>query len=371
MTINQDRLIEIFFELIAISATSKKEKPVADYIQKFLKHLNIDTVEDQTGKIIQGNTGNLIAKIIENGELKPAEFSLAAHMDTVKPTTGIRPQIRNGIISSDGSTILGADNRAGIALILYLVENLKQHQLAHFPFEIIFTVGEETGLYGSSNLDLNLAESRVAYILDSSADPGYFVYAAPGATDFEIEFQGKASHAAVNPEQGINALSMAGELIQNFTVGKIDEHTTINLGRISGGEANNVVPPMVNISGEIRSFYQENIDKYHKELETLLKRIEKKYKGRCILRSEHAFPGFVLDRNSDPIHRLSECMKAVGLDPRPIRYHGGSDANVLNNRGIVGIDLGIGAKNPHANDEYIKIQDMLQIEKLIQHLVLK
>jgi len=367
---DQDRLIEIFFDLVAISAISKEEKPVAEYIQQFLHRLDIEVTEDHTGPKINGTSGNIIAKITQNGQPKTPGFAFAAHMDTVKPTLGIQPRIKDGTIFSDGKTILGADNRAGIAMILYLTENLKKKRQHHLPFEIIFTVGEETGLYGSTNLDLKLVHSRIAYILDSSADPGYFVYAAPGATDFEIEFLGKASHAAVNPEKGINALSMAADLIQNFKVGKIDPHTTINLGKISGGEANNVIPSRIVLSGEIRSFYQENIDKYHAALVSQLQCIQTKFNGKCHLKSESAFPGFVLDRESEAIRRLSECMKTVGLEPHPIRYHGGSDANVLNERGIVAIDMGIGAKNPHGFDEYIKIQHMIDIVRLIHHMVL-
>jgi tripeptide aminopeptidase len=369
MEIDQRRLIDIFFDLIAIEAVSKKEKPVATYIKNFLSHLNITSQEDGTGKKINGSSGNIIAKICSGSTNGSIPISFAAHMDTVKSTNGIKPQINNGVITSDGSTILGADNRAGIAMILYLVESLKNQNTPHVPFEIIFTVGEETGLYGSTNLDLDLVESRVCYILDSSADPGYLVYAAPGATDFEIEFHGKASHAAVNPTQGINALSMAGYLLQHYSVGQIDEDTTINFGKIKGGEANNVVPPHVHLTGEIRSFYKEKVEKHYNDLQIHLEAIESMFGGKCELRSEVAFPGFVLDVNDESIQRLISCMQAVGLEPRPIRYHGGSDANVLNSRGILSVDLGIGAKNPHSTEEYIKIADMNSIERLIHHLV--
>jgi tripeptide aminopeptidase len=370
ITIDQNRLIDIFIDLVAIDATSKKEKPVADYIKTFLAQLDVGAVEDDTGKKIDGTTGNIIAKIRPADSDDPITISFAAHMDTVKSTRGIKPLINNGTITSDGNTILGADNRAGIAMILYLVDNLKRNKIPHIPFEILFTVGEETGLYGSTHLDMKLVESRVCYILDSSADPGYLVYAAPGATDFEIEFHGKASHAAVNPRQGINALSMAAFLIHQFQVGQIDDDTTINFGKIHGGEANNVVPPQVKLTGEIRSFSKEKIEQHYKDLQIQLDAVESMFGGKCQLSSEVAFPGFVLDVDSEAIQKLINCMKAVGLEPRPIRYHGGSDANVLNSRGIAAIDLGIGAKNPHSTEEYIKIEDLLKIGRLIHHLVM-
>ncbi len=368
MNVDTQRLIHIFYDLISISAVAKSEKPVADYIRRFLAELDIPVNEDGAGKKVGGNTGNIIAKI-HHSEADPVRFAFASHMDTVKPTNGIKPSLRDGRIVTDGNTILGADNRAGIAMILYTIENLKKMSIAHSPFEIFFTIGEETGLYGSTHLDLALLESRQAYILDSSADPGYFVFAAPGAIDFEVELQGKASHAAVNPEQGINAFSMAGDLIRNYPVGRVDEHTTINFGRIMGGEANNVVPPSVSISGEIRSFFPEKIDHHYDRLNFHLSEIRNKFAGDFSLQRQESFPGFVLELDIEPVQRLCAAYKKGQIQPNPIRYYGGSDANVLNNRGIAAIDLGIGAKNPHSVDEYIEVRNMEAIVRLLYHLV--
>ena len=368
MNIDQDRLLQIFFELVAIDAISGEEKPVANYLSNYLKKLHIPVVEDQAGKKAGGNCGNLIAKVKSNNADTPSQFCLTAHMDTVKSTAGIKPRIRDGKIFSDGRTILGADNRAGIALILYLVESLRQKK-SHLPFEVVFTIGEETGLFGSTHLDLALLESRVAYILDSSADPGSFVYAAPAAIDLTIDFIGKASHAAVNPQAGINAISMAAHLIQNFEVGKINTDTTINFGKISGGEANNVIPARVTMTGEIRSFLPKQIEDSFQELVKQLKRTENMFSGKCTIKREESFPGFVLDQKSEPIGRLISCFQTIGLEPLPLRYQGASDANILNNRGMTAIDLGIGAKNPHANDEYISIRDLLTMQKFLQKLV--
>lgn len=369
MYICTDRLLEIFLDLVKINAISKQEKPVADYIQNFLREKNIISREDGTGEIIGGNSGNIISKIYYKEQFDPIQFSFVTHMDTVKPTKGISPQIEAERIKTDGKTILGADNRAGIAIILYLVENLKRNNIPHRPFEIIFTVGEETGLYGSANLDLNLIESRTAYILDSSADPGYFVYTAPGAIDFKIDFIGKPSHAAVNPEQGVNALKMACDLIYHFHIGKVNNDTTINFGKISGGEANNIVPAQIHLTGEIRSFHKDKINKYYKELSEILSTLEQKFGGRIVIKKEEAFPGFILDRDCQAVHQLSNCLKVVGLKPQPIPYHGGSDANMLNNRGVTAIDLGIGAKNPHSTEEYIEISDLVLIEQLLHQMV--
>lgn len=367
MNISTDRLVRIFFDLISISAVAKQEKPVAEYIRSFLSEADIDVQEDHSGNIVGGDTGNLIARVYHR-ETEPIPLAFLSHMDTVKPTQGIKPKLLDGRITTDGNTILGADNRAGIAIILYTIEYLKKNKIPHRAFEVVFTIGEETGLYGSTNIDLDLLESRVAYILDSSASPGYFVYAAPSALDIRVSLIGKASHAGVQPEEGINAISMAGNLIHHFPVGRVDEETTINFGLIQGGEATNVVPPHVTLTGEIRSFNKQRIGEYQILLQTHLNNIKKMFGGDFHFHAEEAFPGFSLDLQSHPIQYLSQAYKNIGIEPKPIPYHGGSDANVLNNRGITAIDLGIGAKNPHSNSEYIMVKDMELIVRLLHQL---
>ena len=367
MKINSKRLTEIFLDLISISAVSKEEKPVAGYIKNFLAELGINSIEDNAGKIVGGNTGNIIAKL--NGSAGTEPIAFAAHMDTVKPTAGINPHIEDGRIVSDGSTILGADNRAGIAIILYTIETIVKEALPAAGFEAVFTIGEETGLFGSTNLDKSKVSSKTAYILDSSSDPGCYVFSAPGALEFDINLYGKSSHAAVHPEDGINALSMAAELINNFPLGQVDENTTINFGRINGGEANNVIPPQVDISGEIRSFSDADIQKHSRNLRDILDQISKKFGGRYEYRSKLSFPGFILDLNSGPVRRLNDCLSECGLTPKPIKYLGGSDANILNGRGMTAVNLGIGAKNPHSTDEYILIKDLEKMADVVLNLI--
>jgi tripeptide aminopeptidase len=363
-----NRLTGIFLELAAINAVSLNEKPVADFIRKFLGNLDVQCQEDQAGKISGGNTGNIIAAI-NIGEHSLPPLALIAHMDTVKPTAGLKTIISDGVIRSDGATILGADNRAGIAVILYLAETIKQNRMHTRPFEIIFTIGEETGLYGSTNLALDLVQARTAYILDSSADPGCYVYSAPSAIDFVIEFHGKASHSAVNPEAGINAMQMAAELIANFRIGKINPETTINFGTIHGGEANNVVPPRVTLSGEIRSFSPSQIDWYYALLQNQLQTICSRFGGSFSISRTESFPGFTLDPEVSALQELDRHLRSHGLEPKPLRYHGASDANILNNRGLMAVDVGIGAKNPHSVDEFIRISDMNKIADIMLSLL--
>lgn len=369
MNIPKNRIIELFLQLVTINAISRSEKAVADFIRTFIKPLHLKVLEDGAGKAVDGDSGNIIIKVPSTNHSQP--IALMAHMDTIKPTLGIRPRVNNGTISSDGNTILGADNRAGIAIILSLIEHLIKNNLPHRPFEAVFTIGEETGLFGSTHLDLHIVESRTVYVLDSSADPGSYVYSAPEALELNIRFLGKASHAAVQPDKGINALTMAAALINDFPVGQADPETTINFGKICGGEANNVIPSRIDLSGEIRSFKTERIDYYKQRLEKKLTRIAEQSGGDFNLHTQLGFPGFELDLDAQAIRQLNDSLRSIGLTPKALKYHGGSDANVLNNRGMVAIDLGIGAKNPHSTDEYIKVDDLHTMSAVMLHLLTK
>ncbi len=366
MTTSQDSIIELFLQLVAIDAVSKAEKPVADFIRNYLNKREIEVFEDKSGSIVGGNSGNIIARV---GNGTAPKIAFTAHMDTVKSTRGIKPQQVDGMIRTDGHTILGADNRAGIAIILHSIDRLLQSRKEFPSFEIIFTIGEETGLFGSMNLDLSILQSRIAYTLDSSADPGKYVLAAPSAWEFKIRLTGKGSHAAVNPGAGINAITMARDLLGEINTGQVDPHTTVNVGVIKGGEANNIVPESVFMSGEVRSFREESLKKYLKQIEECCRQISGRYNGRCGYEQERAFPGFHLDSNTPAIRLLEEAYQTNNLTPDPLVYHGASDANILNGRGITCIDVGIGAKNPHSFDEYIAVADLVKMSDVVLTLV--
>jgi len=361
------RLIEIFIDLVSIDAVSGQEKPVADYIRSFLDKLGVNVIEDGAGEKSGGNSGNLIASVPGTGDHSLVAFM--AHMDTIQSTAGVHPVVDDGMIRSDGRTILGADNRAGIAIILYAIESLKENSVNSSPFEAIFTIGEETGLFGSTHLELRKMQSRTIFILDSSASPGSYVLIAPGAYEFEINLIGKTSHAAVNPQNGVNALKMAGELIHRIQLGQVDDATTFNFGKIIGGEANNLVPSKINLSGEIRSLKSNSFDHHFQHLEKVLESIIMQHNGSYNISKREAFPGYQLSEDSATIKKLYQSMKKLGLKPLPLKYKGGSDANILNNRGLHAVNLGIGAKKPHSPNEFIKVSDMAIMSDLVCDLV--
>ena len=363
MQIDPHKLVKLFLELAQIDAVSRQERPVADYIIHYLSQLNMPVEEDDTGPKIQGNCGNLITRRFPD-QSGSSPVLLMAHLDTVSSTAQLKPVIEQGIIHSDGTTILGGDNRAGVALILYILTELATRNLSHRNLEIVFSVAEEVGMYGASHLDFSRIHSREGYVLDCSHKPGGYVAVTPTAIDFKVDFIGRAAHSGVNPDNGINALSMAIEVLANFPVGQLDSQTVSNIGIINGGTAINIVPERVSIVGEIRSFNQEKINSLRHQFEADFTGATQKYGGRIESNFATGFQGFKLNHQT-AVKRLEAAFIQLGLTPTPLTYFGGSDANVLNSRGITAVNLGIGVKNPHSYQEQIAIQDLVDVAQLL------
>ncbi len=366
ISIDQDKLVDLFLQLVRINATSRQEKPVVDFLKQRLTALGVSVYEDHAGAQIGGNAGNLLVSL--NGD-RPAELFLCAHTDTVRPTEHLKPHITDGVIRSDGTTILGADNRAGVAILLYLIETIAGGNVRHRPFEVAFTVAEEIGLLGAANLEWNKLQAPSGYVFDSSLPPGNYISVTPTAVELHIRVFGKPAHAGVAPEKGVNAVSMAAEMLTRFPVGRVDEQTVANIGVIQGGEATNVVPGQVEMRGEIRSFSEATIERLLQQLDADLQAISQKYGGSYELHHRLHFQGFKIPEDHFITRHLKSKMAEVGLTPAGQVYHGGSDANVFNARGRTAINLGIGARNPHGNDEHIAIGDLVKMTQLALALV--
>lgn len=364
--IDQERLVRTFLELVQINALSRQERPVADYIIQKLEAWGLPYVEDTAGDQIDGNCGNLIVTVNGAG---PPQFFMCAHMDTVRPTAALKPRIADGVIRSDGTTILGADNRGGDTVLLYLLEEAARGRIPHQSFEVIFTVAEEIGLEGAAHLDWAHVHSNMGYIFDSSRPPGEYIAETPSAVGLTIDFKGKPAHAGVSPEKGINALRMATQVLQEFPVGHVDSETVANIGIIRGGDATNVVPAHVHVEGEIRSLRESTIAELLENLQASLERAALEIGGAYQLHHDTHFKGFRIPKDHKLIHRLQIKMRQVGLEPSPLVYSGGSDANVFNAIGKTAINLGVGQQNPHANDECILIEDLIKTTELALALV--
>jgi tripeptide aminopeptidase len=255
--INRERLTKTFMDLVKIDSVSKEEAEVSAIIQKILEPLGADIIIDNAGEKIGGTTGNLIARIKGNINVPP--LMLNAHMDTVEPGKGIVPMLKDGVFTSQGDTILGADDKSAIAIIIEALQIIKENNLACGPLEIVFTICEEIGLMGAKQLDFNLISAEYGFALDATDTRGV-VTRAPSANRLEFIVHGKEAHAGAAPEKGVNAILIASQAIADLELGRIDEETTCNIGVIQGGLATNIIPNLVKVKGEVRSHSAEKLE---------------------------------------------------------------------------------------------------------------
>lgn len=362
---NNKRLFEIFLNIIKINALSGNEKPLADYITTFLSKYDYKVEIDESAKKTGSNTGNIICKIGSGGNCV-----LTAHMDTARPTANVKPIIKEDRITSAGDTVLGVDNRAGIAVLLYTLEHLAEEKLPTKDFTVAFTTCEETTLFGSKYLGLN-GNIKKGFVFDSGYRPGCFIYSASGAIGFKIKILGKASHSGLAPEKGINSLKLAAEAISKLPLGRIEEGTTMNIGLLNSGSAVNVIPELTELEGEVRSFDESKAEYYFDYiLKTFLTEAEK-VKAEIKYDFYWDFKPYNVTNNSEVYKDIVKAIKSVGLQPIPRISLGGSDANSLNGRGIESVNLGIGAQNPHSNDEFILIEDLIKTAEIAFELIKK
>lgn len=346
------RLIEIFLEVAKIDGTSGNERAIADFVRRFLTDLGLEVQEDATSLRCGGNAGNLIARSGTGGDLV-----LLSHLDTARPSGKSRAILHDDRITSDGTTVLGVDDRAGVAMLLFAAEQVLRHGRGRRDFTLGFTICEETTLAGSNNIRFDPA-IRMAVLFDSSLRPGNFVCRSYGCQHLKMEIHGRPSHSGIAPEKGISAIVVAAKAIAALPLGRVDRETTANVGIIAGGTATNVVPELVTLEGEIRSVHPKRIE----ELAALWKNCFEKEAAQAgaqvAFSAEWDFFPYEVDESTELYRRLAGALRATGLEPSPQVTAGGSDANSLNARGLPAINIGIGAQNPHGNDEFILLEDL-------------
>jgi len=356
--IDDMRLLQTFLALIQIDSPSGQEATIAAELHDRLRALDIDVHTDPTGNVL----GRW------NGSGPP--LLLSAHMDTVAPGVGIRPVVKDGVVRSDGTTILGSDDKSGIAVILEALTVL--HEQGRRPsVEIAFTVGEETGLLGAKALDPGWPRSREALVLDSGGPLHAIVYGAPTSDKFAATVHGQAAHAGSNPEDGINAILVAAQGIAQMPLGRIDEETTSNIGLIQGGQAVNVVPDRVEMRGEARSHDVGKLDAQIAAMRQALEQAVARHPGaRLELDIRRSYEAYRLARNRPLIQRIARALSAMGEPAPDFRLSGGgSDANILNARGITAVPVSTGMQAVHTNQEWVAVSDMARCAELVTRIL--
>ena len=364
--VNRERLQKLFLELVQIDSHSRCERDVAVRLERELAGIGATCRYDNAGEKVRGNTGNLIAKV--KGTIpNVTPFLLCAHMDTVVPGEGVKPIVDGDIIRTDGTTVLGGDDKSGCAVICEVLHQLRDQNIPHGPLDVVFTICEEIGLQGARNLDLSMVEAREGLVYDSDS-PGYLVLRAPSARAMRFTVKGYESHAGVAPERGISAIKIAGEAIAAMRLGRIDAETTANLGTIKGGSASNIIPNEVTIRGECRSRDPDKLKAQVDHMVACFKdavaRAAITLDGKRIEASlDHSvFPsyeGMNIPEDAPLVRKVIEAARRTGRTVKPESTGGGCDANILNHRGFTVANLGTGMRDIHTVREWLNVNDMV------------
>ncbi len=340
--INQNRLIETFLNLVKIDSPTGREKEVGDFILKIIKEIDLKEERDRVG--------NIIVRLPGEGE--PLFFN--AHLDTVQPGEGINYKIKKGTIISDGTTILGADNKVAVAAIIEALRWLKKN--GRRALEVVFTVSEESENLGAFNLDYSSLRSKFGFCFDCGEKLGTVILGSPFYDSFDVLIKGKSAHAA-SPEKGINALGRACQSLGRLKTGRVGRETVLNVGTIQGGSARNAVPGKVNLSGEIRSFEEKDIIKWEDKINKVF------MNDRVTIKRENN--GYDFQKTDTWVKNTTKILRELNLKVYYKKSWACSDANIFNKKGLKVLNLGEGAKNIHTCQENIKIKDMVILTQLI------
>jgi tripeptide aminopeptidase len=368
--IDRDRLAREFLALAAIDAPSLHEREMADALRARLEALGATVTEDGAGAALGGNAGNLLADL--PGDLPGPPLLFSGHMDTVVPCLGKKPRLDpDGRFRSDGTTVLGSDDLAGVCAILEAARSLREDGVPHRSLQIVFSVGEEIDLLGAKEVDPAALTAREGYVLDTSGRPGHAVNTAPGNRRIAAVFRGRAAHAGIAPEKGANAIAAAAEGIAACTWGRLDDRTTANVGRIEGGGATNIVPETCRVEGECRSFSVERLDALAASIAESFRAAAARHGCTVDLTVAPAFETFALDEGAPVVRRFLDACVALGIAPSLSRGGGGSDANVYVRCGVPCLVLACGMTDVHSTHESLALDDLEAVARLARELMVR
>lgn len=378
--INEKRLVETFCKLVSFDAESYHERKLADYLKGRLTELGLEVYEDDAAKTLGEKTeekdkdpaGNLYTVLKSNlpAESKEEPILFVGHTDTVHPGKGRKAVVqKDGRITSDGTTVLGADDEAALAEILEMITVIKEEKIPHPDLEFFFPAAEEPFAQGSRIFDYSRIHAKTAFTLDLAGRVGGAALAAPSIISFKITVHGRSAHAGFAPESGIHAIRIAAEAISGLPEGHVDSETTVNIGLIEGGTARNIVPDSVTVSGEIRSL---DNDKAKKQLDTVRETFEKaasKAGGSISFDYDICFSAYRISREEKAARMWEKACSLAGVEPQFTETFGGSDNNHLTEHGIRGIVAACAYENAHTTKEYTWVDGMKKTTEILLNLV--
>ena len=352
----EDSMVQTFCEFVRIDSESGDERG-------FLEHLALLLEDRLDATCSRDEYGNLIARLRGKRSDRDSPVLFACHGDTVKPGKAIEPLIEGDVIRSRGDTILGADDKAGIAEFIQAVETADRHP----PIEFVVTREEEVGLVGARHLDYGGIDAKEGFVLDGDTLDA-IVVGGPSHFLIDATFVGKAAHAGMEPEKGISSIVAASRAIAALPLGRLDARTTANVGIIEGGLIRNGVPETTRIVAECRSLDHDRATKVAELMEEICSVNARSVGASAEVRSELAYRAHSIPRNAGVVTVATGAVHAVGLDPSVRVICGGTDASIYNERGIETIVLGTGVRDEHSCDEHILISDMRRAVDILHHI---
>ncbi len=355
--------------MVTINGPTFAERPVADYLRSAFSRLNLAVEEDGAAAEIGGDCGNLLVRIPGKRSTGPG-LIIASHLDTILPTDRLEVVERDGVFYSRGETILGADDRAGVAVMLECARGLAEAGESPVPLELLFTVAEEKGLYGAKALKEGWLRGKLLYVLDSDGPVGKIVNGAPYGVKIAVAVKGRSAHAGIDPESGINAVVIAARAIAALKLGRIDEVTTANIGTITGGQAQNIVPELVDVIGEVRSLREESIGRQVAHMEERFQAEASAAGGKAIFSCREDYPGYFYPPDSPPLRIFQSALERLGLEMDLESSCGASDANIIKGMGIDALVISVGYRKPHSTEESLPRRELIKAARLVRELIL-
>lgn len=355
---NRVRLIQTLMDLIRIDSPTGEEDAMDREVTARLQALGFTVYHDAFN--------NVIAKLAGVGE----PLILSAHLDTVEPGRGIQPVLEGDVLRSNGSTILAGDCKAGVSIILEALTAAVESGAAHLPIEVVFSRAEEGGLVGSHHLDFQQVAAKRGVVFDGEGPVNRVTVAAPAQNVVTATIRGRAAHAGVEPEKGISAILIAAHILTRLPLGRIDEETTANIGRMEGGLKRNIIPEQAFLDGEIRSRDQGKLEHYTQEFRHSFDTVAAQYPdARVCLDIKNTYQSFRVASSHPTVAMIARALAGVGLRPQLEASGGGSDANVFLEHGIVALPVGIGVRGFHTTRETASITEVLQGAEVCERVI--
>lgn len=368
--INENRLVELFKTLCLIDAPALQERPCVDYVKNLLSEIGLEVSEDDAGDQIGGNAGNVIAWLRGNKPDAPRIY-LSAHFDTVEPTEGLLIEEIDGVFVSTSDTILGADDKGGMAPAIEAVRAVIESGEPHGDVCLLLSVAEEIGLKGANALKIEDLNLDFGFVLDTGPPVGTYVVRTAFHDKLDVEIFGKPAHAGKDPEHGINSIQVLADAVHKMKLGRIDEETTSNIGLIEGGSAVNVVCAYVKVKAEARSTSQQKLNEQIEHMKKCFADAGAKWKAEIKIDHAHHYPAYHVQSDAKVVEVAQRASRTLGFDPVLRTTLGGSDANVYNSKGVPSIVLGTGMELIHTHDERISRKDLVDTARLAYQLILE